>query len=215
VIETSNSAAAGALLLPGDSGGPVLAVAGVIDTVISAVNYSIATLQFVENLTLANSAARATGNALANKLVGNDGNDTLNGGGGNDTLDGKAASDRLIGGTGNDTLVWGVGDTVDGGSGSDTLKHMTGDLDLTALANTQIRNVETINMTGGGNNALTLDMQDVLDISSTTDTLRVLGNTGDVVNALGFVAQGAASSGFRTYTNGAATLLVDTDVTVS
>jgi Ca2+-binding RTX toxin-like protein len=222
VIETSNSATAGALLVPGDAGGPALAVAGVIDTVISAVNYSIATLQFVENLTLANSAARATGNALANKLTGNDGNnrldgkggnDVLNGGAGNDSLNGGAGNDKLNGGVGDDILVWGSTDTHDGAAGIDTLKITAGNLNLTAVVNSRIKNIEQIDMTGSNNNTLTLNMDEVLAISSSTDTLTVLGNVGDVLSAAGFV-QGADSDGLRTYTNGATTLLVDQDLNV-
>jgi Ca2+-binding RTX toxin-like protein len=212
VIETSNSTAAGALLLPGDPGGPALAgAAGVIDTVISAVNYSLATLQFVENLTLDSSAARATGNALANKLTGNGGNNILNGGAGNDTLDGKAGSDRLLGGTGNDTLVWGEGDTIDGGAGTDKLK-VSDSLDLVSLENSALKGIETIDMNGGGNDTLTLNQQDVLDLS-TTDTLTVLGNAGDVVSAAGFASDGV-SGAFNRYTSGSAVLLVDQDLNV-
>jgi Ca2+-binding RTX toxin-like protein len=212
VIETSNSAV-GALLLPGDADGPALAgAAGVIDTVISAVNYSIATLQFVENLTLDSSAARATGNALANKLNGNDGNNILNGGAGNDTLDGKVGSDRLIGGTGNDTLVWGAGDTIDGGAGKDKLK-VSENLDLVSLANAALKGIETIDMNGGGNNTLTLNQQDLLDLSTSTNALTVFGNAGDMVNATGFASAGV-SGGFDRYTSGAAVLLVDQDLNV-
>ncbi len=214
VIETSNSAV-GALLLPGDADGPALAgAAGVIDTVISAVNYSIATLQFVENLTLDSSAARATGNALANKLNGNDGNNILNGGAGNDTLDGKVGSDRLIGGTGNDTLVWGAGDTIDGGAGKDKLK-VSENLDLVSLSNAALKGIETIDMNGGGNNTLTLNQQDLLDLSTSTNALTVFGNAGDMVNATGFASAGV-SGAFNRYTasGSAAVLLVEQDVNV-
>jgi Ca2+-binding RTX toxin-like protein len=213
VIETSNSTSVGALLLPGDPG-PALAGAGAVaDTVIAAVTYSLAKLQFVENLTLTSSAARATGNVLANKLTGNEGNNILDGKDGNDTLDGKAGSDRLLGGKGNDTLVWGEGDTIDGGAGTDKLK-VSDSLDLVSLANDALRGIETIDMNGGGNDILTLNQQDVLDLSISTDTLTVLGNAGDVVNAAGFI-QGAESGSFRTYTSGMATLLVESDVTVN
>jgi Ca2+-binding RTX toxin-like protein len=211
VVEESN-AAPGALLLPG--GGPGLAgPAGITDTVIAAVNYAIG--QFIENLTLSGGASRATGNELANKLTGNAGADILNGGGGNDTLDGGSGNDRLLGGEGNDSLVWGTGDRIDGGAGTDTLKMTSGSLNLASLANDRILNVEAINMTGGGNNILTLTGHDVLDMSS-TDTLKILGNAGDVLNLQPQVTvEGAAVSGFRTYTLGAATLLVDIDVMVA
>jgi Ca2+-binding RTX toxin-like protein len=216
VREGSNSP--GALMLPGDPTGPagpgLAGAAGITDTVIAAVNYSLANISFVENLTLAGAASRATGNALANRITGNAGADVLNGGAGKDTLDGGEGGDRLIGGTGNDTLVWGTGDLINGGAGTDTLQMTSGDLDLATLANDRILNVETINMTGGGNNTLTLTGNDVLDMSS-TDTLKILGNAGDVLNLQPqLTVQGAAVNGFRTYTLGAATLLVESDVTV-
>ncbi|MFC5358033.1 calcium-binding protein, partial [Azospirillum himalayense] len=80
------------------------------------------------------------GLALADTLVGNNGNDFLWGGAGNDSLDGGFGDDtldggdgddtllggsdrdRLLGGNGNDTLSGGNGnDTLDGGAGNDTL----------------------------------------------------------------------------------------------
>jgi len=56
----------------------------------------------IENLSLSNSADRATGNTGANMIYGNEGNDTLLGGGGVDTLIGGSGSDRLTGGFGAD-----------------------------------------------------------------------------------------------------------------
>jgi len=65
------------------------------DTVI--VNYDTTTAyalldtggtRFADNITLVGQASKATGNSLANILLGNEGNDTLNGGGGIHLLDG-------------------------------------------------------------------------------------------------------------------------------
>jgi hypothetical protein len=86
-------------------------------------------------------------------------------------------------------------------------------LNITALPDGRIVNIEVINMTGAGNNILSLTGGDVLDMSA-TDTLKILGNAGDVLNLQPQLVQGAAVSGFRTYTLGAATLLVDIDVMV-
>ena len=62
-------------------------------------------------------------------------------------------------------------------------------------------------------------MHDVLDLSSTTNTLRVDGNAGDVVDRnLGWTTGGTQTIGanmYRSYTQGAAVLLVDTDITVT
>lgn len=66
--------------------------------------------------------ANATGNALANIMVGAGMNDALNGGDGDDTLAGEAGDDVLNGGNGNDRLIGGTGiDTMNGGAGNDTL----------------------------------------------------------------------------------------------
>jgi len=88
------------------------------DTVRSAINFSLAALAYVENVTLTgNNATNATGNGLDNVLTGNVGDNTLDGG---------AGADRLEGGKGNDTyIVDNIGDVIaeggEGGDGIDTV----------------------------------------------------------------------------------------------
>jgi len=109
------------------------------DTVIAYVDYLLGAN--LENLTLAGTAKRGTGNELDNILRGNDtgnilaggaGNDRLYGGAGNDVLEGGAGSDYLEGGAGNDTYVLGKGsgrDVVynkDGGPGRVDVIRLTG-----------------------------------------------------------------------------------------
>jgi len=148
------------------------------------------------------------------RVYGGAGKDTLITAGGNDTLDGGSGSDRLEAGSGNDTLYWQGSDTlVDGGSGADSLRLKSGNIDLTAIGNAVIANVETVNMTGAGSNRLTLGAQDILDLSSSTDTLTVLGSAGDSVNIVGSYSDEGVSSGYHRYSVGTATLLVDTDIT--
>lgn len=83
-----------------------------VDTVLVSVSkYTLAAN--IENLTVTGSRADATGNALANVMVGGIGGDTLNGQGGADTLIGGKGSDLLIGGAGADTIdVGGPDDNV-------------------------------------------------------------------------------------------------------
>jgi Ca2+-binding RTX toxin-like protein len=92
-----------------------------IDTVVSAVTYSLAWSE-LENVTLTGTAAlRATGNTFDNVLTGNAGANILDGGLGHDTLYGGAGADSMIGRDGNDILDGGTGnDTLNGGAGSDT-----------------------------------------------------------------------------------------------
>ena len=77
--------------------------------------------------------------------------------------------------------------------------------------------LERIDLTGTGDNALTLDVRDVLALSDTSNELLVDGNAGDTVNSLGegWVNGGGVNVGginYNQYTFGAASLLVDTDV---
>lgn len=65
-------------------------------------NLEILELSGAENL-------QGRGNALANVLRGDTGNDTLSGAGGADRLEGGGGADVLRGGTGNDTLAGGPG----------------------------------------------------------------------------------------------------------
>jgi Ca2+-binding RTX toxin-like protein len=147
------------------------------------------------------------------RAYGGGGSDRIATGGGSDTLDGGSGDDRLEAGSGNDTLYWQGSDSmVDGGSGTDTLRLKSGNLDLTVIGNAIIQDVETVNLTNAGDNRLTLREQDILDLSSSTDTLKVLGSVGDSVNIVGNYVDEGVSGGYHRYGLGAATLLVDTDI---
>ncbi len=112
------------------------------------------------------SATNGTGNALANLLRGNSGNnslaggngiDILEGGAGNDTLsdasgktllNGGAGTDTLKGTSGNDLLIGGKGnDTITTGAGADVLLFNRGDGQDTVAANTTQDN--TLSLGGG------------------------------------------------------------------
>lgn len=67
-----------------------------VDKVISSVSYSVSG-QSIEQLTLTGNAnINATGNTLANTLVGNSGDNRIEGGLGNDTLTGGSGSDTFV-----------------------------------------------------------------------------------------------------------------------
>lgn len=152
-----------------------------------------------------------TGNALDNTLTGNTGDNLLRG---------SSGSDTLIGGGGNDILVWSSLDgSFQGGSGGGDMLKIEGsgrNVDLTAFPNSLISGVERIGLTGSGDNTLTLNVNDVLAMS-TTNTVRILGDTGDVVHRGGGWTQGAneviGANTYRSYTQNGAELLVDTNIT--
>jgi Ca2+-binding RTX toxin-like protein len=168
------------------------------------------------------------------RLIGGAGNDTLHGGyfegddflkgdSGKDVLNGGWGADTLLGGNGNDIIDWGElaygeerTELVDGGGGRDRLRIEQGSLDLTAVANNLISNVEVIQLSDSqyqeANQVLTLNEDDLLDISSTTDALKVLGERGDSVDIVGPFEDLGVSGRFHEYKLGAGTLLVHTDI---
>ena len=103
---------------------------------------------------------------------------------------------------------------VDGGSGDDTLA-LDGNgitLDLTAIADNRLRGIESIDITGSGDNTLIVDVLEVLNLSDTSNTLTVTGNAGDFVDIGPGWTRHVSAGGKQHLTQGAATLLVSSDV---
>jgi len=186
------------------------------------------------------------GTVVAETLVGGAGDDTISGGGGADVLYGGSGNDTIIidasnitslgnafGAGGNDTQLA----RVDGGNGIDTLS-LSGSgvtLDLTGIANqggsspdgySRIESIERIDLTGSGNNTLTLGYNDIVDMSGMnqinssnqaalgwtngtysfgnkerTHQLVISGDAGDVVNLIdgSWASMGTVSFGGKTY----------------
>ncbi|MGF0337873.1 peroxidase family protein [Ectopseudomonas toyotomiensis] len=112
-----------------NSGDVVVEAAGAgVDTVYStASSYTLGANveMFVQ---VGSNAVVASGNGLANMMVGGVGNDTLRGLGGNDVLNGMEGDDLLYGGAGADSLSGGSGaDTLFGEGGNDILDGGDGD----------------------------------------------------------------------------------------
>ncbi len=122
-----------------------------------------------------------TGSAISETLVGGAGNDTLIGNGGADVLYGGAGNDMFVLNTDNVAkLTAGITDgqlaRIDGGTGIDTISASGSgtNIDLTAIANqggatpgssSRIESIERIDLTGSGNNSLTLSAKDVIDMA--------------------------------------------------
>lgn len=166
---------------------------------------------------------RLLGSSGNDFLAGGSGDDVLRGAGGADRLDGGAGVDALSGMGGNDRLAWSQEDSHNGGGGNLDVLAVAGagaSITLNALPAGTIRNVEIIDLTGTGDNVLNVTVQEVLDISSSSNTLRVMCDVGDnVQRGDGWTEAGQVTIGGEDYfryravtASGTATLLVDTDV---
>ena len=183
---------AGTDTLVGGLGNDFYAVDVAADVVTEAANEGTDTVQSsvtwvlgaeLENLTLTGKAAiNGTGNALANTLTGNSGNNRLDGGAAADVLSGAAGNDTYVVDNAGDSILEVAGGGVDGveasvswalGSEIENLL-LTGTAALNgtgnALANRLIGNTGANLLTGGAGN-------DWLDGGTGADTL--LGGVGD------------------------------------
>lgn len=158
------------------------------------------------------------GTEANSELTGTLGADAIIGGQGNDLLHGAGGADVLRGGQGNDILS--VTDLtfrqIAGGRGFDTLRLDGGGmaLDLSAIPNVRITGIEEIDITGTGNNSLTIgSFREVLNLSDTSNRLIVRRNLGDTVTIGSGWTQIApvtlSGKPFRVYTQGAASLAVE------
>ncbi len=149
-----------------------------------------------------------TGNDAANRFVAGDGDDKMVGHGG---------ADVFHGGAGNDIIRVSSLDfqLVDGGAGKDRLALAGSGLNLDlADVRGKINDIEVINLTGSGDNTLTLTALDLLNLSSTSNTLKVTGDAGDHIVGLGsgWTDGGVNGGNFHIYTQDAAVLLVGVNV---
>ncbi|PXX16586.1 FG-GAP repeat protein [Nitrosomonas ureae] len=135
---------------------------------------------------------------------------------GNDRMIGRGGADWFEGGAGNDYIRISGADFefVDGGTGIDTL-GLAGsnfNLNLSSVID-KIHGIETIGLYGIGDNSLNVTAQDVIDLSDSTNTLKVKGDTGDSVIGLSSGwTDGGVHGNFHTYTQGDAVLLVGVNV---
>ncbi len=153
------------------------------------------------------------GTTAAEHFKAGDGNDKLIGRGGADSFDGGAGDDKTQ-----------VADlsfaSVDGGAGVDVL-HLAGtglNLNL-ADSGDRISDIEIISLySQGDRNTLTLTAANLLNLSTTTNTLKVNGNAGGhiIVEDSGWIDGGnrGGNGYYHVYTQDDAVLLVGQNLTV-
>ena len=155
-----------------------------------------------------------------NVIAGTPGDDILKGTSAAEIFEAGEGNDRMIGRGGADVFHGDAGDdyiqvadlgfaSVDGGSGDDVLHTDGKDLNLD-LANfsDKIHGIETICIYGRGDNTLTLTAADLLNLSDTTNTLKVHGNAGDRIVLDNDWVDGGIRGFYHTYTQDDAVLLV-------
>ena len=193
----------------GDGYGDILAGSGVI---------------FGGNYT--NSVTRQ-GTASDDVLTGTSGADVMVGGTGDDVLVGKGGADAMHGGQGDDILAISNANfrLLDGGTGYDTVR-LDGsgwNLNLASIPNARLSGIEAFDLTGSGNNTLAVSALEVVNLSDSSNTLRVEGNAGDSVNTTdtGWTYAGRIhddsfthddQTTYARYVKGNAVLEVDTDI---
>ena len=136
---------------------------------------------------------------------------------GNDQLTASGSNAVVSAGNGDDTVTVSNANffRLDGGGGADTLAFDSSglDLDFDDLQSRAVRNFETIDLTGSGNNTLTINHLQAGVVLGTALTLQVNGDAGDVVNLpRGSVVSVGASN--TTYTANNTVISVANAVTV-
>jgi hypothetical protein len=144
--------------------------------------------------------------------------------GGDDTIMTKG-EDEVLAGTGDDRIIIGDAtfDLIHGGSGNDTIAldpAFSGDIDVTSISN-KIRDIETIDLRGAGDNTLQLTSIALEEITNGQNTLVVNGDAGDnilfsVESAWDKVGtEEVAGTTYDIYSDGTGTMKVSQDVNVT
>ncbi|MHA6263298.1 calcium-binding protein [Arenibacterium sp. CAU 1754] len=132
------------------------------------------TLTGIENVSGSKYGDTLTGDALGNKLVGQDGDDVLDGGAGDDVLIGGLGADLMVGGDGIDKVTYvtaGSGIIVDLELGAGTRGDADGDT-LSSIENVVGSKYSDLIIGSADNNELSgLDGNDILDGGAGDDVL--------------------------------------------
>ena len=184
------------------------------DQVYAGVNYTLAAN--VENITLTGSAdLSATGNELANVIMGNAGNNLLVGGAGDDTLIAQSGNDTLDGGTGADVMRGGYGnDTyIVDNSLDQVIESFWAGTDLVkASVNFSLgSNLENLTLTGSATQAVGNELDNVLTANDLGNTLSGASGNDTLVGGAGNdLLDGGSGSDLMAGGKGDDTYVVDT-----
>ena len=202
-----------------------------IDTIVTSLtSYDLSNLTIngksnanIENLTyVGNSNFLGKGNAGNNFLTGGSGTDTLQGGTGDDTLAGGGsndAPDNLQGGIGNDSYIYDSTSIFNESSnqGNDTIMILGANqnIDISNIGTDRIFNIENIDITGLGNNKLTLSSSTINNIADSNHTITIKGDIGDIVSVSdddGW-SRGTDTQDYNQYIKEDVILNIDKDIT--
>ena len=163
------------------------------DTVYSSVSFTLSAT--LENLYLTGTGpANAIGNSLDNILTGNAGNNTIVSGGGADRIDGGDGNDRIV--VSDFTFLWAYG-----GNGIDTLVVEGGGNWLsvpTQYSNWKIKGFERFDITGSGDNTLSVSQSGVLYSGEMVGFRRVVTVERDKGDIVEFADTGWTKTGWFT-----------------
>ena len=183
-------------------------------------------------ITLTGRAVTHQGTAADETLSGGEGDDVFVAGAGGDLVIGGGGADLMHGGAGDDVFV--AADTgfgrIDGGDGIDMVRFEGAgqSFDLGGLCGDQLNAIEGFDLTGSGDNTLTLDADLVMAatrganaLTGADNSLIIDGEAGDAVDAGGTWSNtgtvtigGDGYSVYESADNGAQ-LFVDSDVAVN
>jgi len=124
-----------------------------------------------------------TGGASGERFDALDGEQTVDAKGGNDTIVTKGA-DTVDAGAGDDTIQALDNDfkSIDGGVGFDILElEHEGSIDISHIS-AKVNNVEVIDLDNSNNQNVSINLEEVIDMTDDDNDLVFIGNDGDVIN---------------------------------